>query len=225
MNDLKTEIVGSYIREVSDSIHKLPMDTILQIAEVIDDARFNRKRVFIFGNGGSAATASHFACDLAKGGIVPREPRLRVVALTDNMPLFSAWANDSCYDNVFSEQLENLVESGDIVIGISGSGNSPNVLNAIRLARLAGAFTIAFAGFNGGKVKDVVNLCLTVPNYCMEQVEDIHLVLAHMITLCVRTRALEQSVVRDLADETQVSLTDSKDNRSPAFLSVVQNTR
>jgi D-sedoheptulose 7-phosphate isomerase len=200
MNQDNCGIINTYLAQVGTTLARLPVKTVEEIVGVLDEARATGKRVFLFGNGGSAATASHFACDLAKGTIVPGEPRLKVIALTDNVPLLSAWANDTCYENVFSQQLENLVEPGDAVIGISGSGNSANVLNALRVAHSAGAFTIAFTGFDGGKVKELVDLCLIVPNYSMKQVEDIHLLLAHLITTCLRTRALEKVGIKDFID-------------------------
>jgi len=106
--------------------------------------------------------------------------------LTDNVPLLSAWANDTAYENVFAEQLENFIEMGDIAIGISGSGNSQNVLNGVKVAKAKGATTIGFIGFDGGKLKDLVDLAIIVPNHNMEQVEDIHLLLEHVITTCLR---------------------------------------
>jgi D-sedoheptulose 7-phosphate isomerase len=142
--------------------------------------------VIIMGNGGSAATASHFACDLGKGTLAPGQPRFRVISLTDNMPLFSALANDFGYDQVFSEQLKSLVREGDVVIGISGNGNSPNVLNGIRAAREAQAITVGLVGFDGGALKDLADLSIHVPSDCMEQVEDVHVILEHLISTCLR---------------------------------------
>ena len=180
------EDIRLYLAEVQATLKKLPLDKIRDVIGVLQHARLNNKQVFILGNGGSAATASHFACDLGKGTLMVGRPRFRVIALTDNMPLFSAWANDHGYENVFAEQLASFVQPGDVVIGISGSGNSVNVLKAIELARSIRATTIGFTGFDGGKLKDMVDICLLVPNHCMEQVEDIHLVLEHLICTCLR---------------------------------------
>ncbi len=178
--------IKSYLADVSGTIEKLPVDTIAQVVEIIENARINGKQVFLFGNGGSAATATHFACDLSKGGIVKGKPRIKAISLCDNLSLMTAWGNDTAYEYVFAEQLENLVQSGDVVIGISGSGNSPNVLNGMKVAREKGAKTIGFGGFDGGKLQDMVDVPLVVSNHCMEQVEDIHLVLEHVITTAVR---------------------------------------
>jgi D-sedoheptulose 7-phosphate isomerase len=138
------------------------------------------------GNGGSAATASHFACDLSKGTLMPGRPRFRVIALTDNMALFSAYANDYGYDSVFAQQLASIMRPGDVVVGISGSGNSPNVISAIELANKMQATTIGLTGFEGGKLSSLVDICVLVPNHCMEQIEDIHLMLEHTICTCLR---------------------------------------
>ena len=180
------EDIKQYIAEIKETLDLLPYDKIQDVIEILQYARMNDRQIFIMGNGGSAATASHFACDLAKGTLLPNKPRFRVIALTDNMPLFSAYANDNGYEHVFSEQLANLVRRGDIVIGISGSGNSVNVLNAIKLAKSVQATTIGLTGFDGGKLKDLVDVCIHVPNDCMKQVEDMHLMLGHLICSCLR---------------------------------------
>jgi len=180
------EGIKTYMDELIDLLNRVPHFPIQDVISILAHARFNNKQVIIMGNGGSAATASHFACDLGKGTLVPDLPRFRVIALTDNMPLFSALANDFGYDHVFSEQLQSLIQPGDVVIGISGSGNSPNVLNAITSARKAKAITIGLVGFDGGLMKDLVDVYIHVPSNNMEQVEDVHLVLEHLICTCMR---------------------------------------
>jgi D-sedoheptulose 7-phosphate isomerase len=170
-----------YVQEIKDSLDRLPWEAIETAIAVLQEARLTDRQVFIMGNGGSAATASHFACDLGKGTVMPGLPRFRVIALTDNMPLFSALANDYGYDRVFAEQLASLVRPGDVVIAISGSGNSANVLQAVDFARQVGATTVGMTGFDGGKLKDAVDVSILVPNGCMEQVEDLHLLLEHLI--------------------------------------------
>jgi D-sedoheptulose 7-phosphate isomerase len=182
-------VIQDYLTDLQTTLSNLPLNDIERAVEVLIDARLNDRQVFTLGNGGSAATASHFACDLGKGTVVPGYPRFRVMALTDNMPLFSALANDYGYEHVFVEQLANLVRPGDVVIGISGSGNSANVLNAIQLAREVGATTIGMTGFDGGKLKGMVDICILSPSHCMEKVEDTHLVLEHLISTAVRERA------------------------------------
>jgi D-sedoheptulose 7-phosphate isomerase len=184
-----------YVSQLRETLGQLPWEAIRDTIGVLHYARMNDAQVFIMGNGGSAATASHFACDLGKGTLLPGNPRFRVIALTDNVPTFSAYANDCGYEHVFREQLASLVRKGDVVIGISGSGNSANVLNAIEFARDNLAITIGFVGFDGGKLKGMVDICVHVPNYCMEQVEDIHLMLAHLICTCLR-RTLDRDQIR-----------------------------
>jgi D-sedoheptulose 7-phosphate isomerase len=186
LNEANLETIKDYISQVADTLSKLPVDQIAGVVDVLSEARDRGSRIFIFGNGGSAATASHFAADLAKGAIHRGKPRFKAFALTDNVPLLSAWANDTDYGNIFSEQLESFVEANDIAIAISGSGNSPNVLNGAEVAKAKGATTIGFIGFDGGRLKDLVDIALVVPSHNMEQVEDIHLLLEHVITTCLR---------------------------------------
>ena len=182
-----SEAITAYLSDMQGTLSKLPIDEIERVVNVLRQARAQRKRVFLFGNGGSAATASHLACDLGKGTITNGRPPLRATALTDNMPLISAWANDSSYDNVFAQQLQGEIEPGDIAMGISGSGKSPNVLNAVRVAKSAGAITIGLTGFDGGDLKNLVDFCIVIPCHSIDQVEDVHLVLGHVIASCLRS--------------------------------------
>ena len=186
MSQEAVEIIQRYLSEVSATLAKLPVEGIARVVEILEETRIKGRRVYTFGNGGSAATASHFASDLAKGAISKGKPRIKAFALTDNVPLLSAWANDTAYENIFAEQLENFIEVGDIAIGISGSGKSQNVLKGVKVAKAKGATTIGFIGFDGGELKDLVDIAIVVPNHNMEQVEDIHLLLEHVITTCLR---------------------------------------
>jgi D-sedoheptulose 7-phosphate isomerase len=138
------------------------------------------------GNGGSASTATHFVCDLGKNTRSPHLPNFRVIGLSDNMAIFSALANDEGYENVFAQQLSSFVQPEDIVIGISASGNSPNVLKAMELANQRGARTVAFTGFDGGKLRSLAGIEIHVPSHCIEHVEDIHLMLEHLITKALK---------------------------------------
>jgi len=190
-----SQSIETYMAHLRETVSRLPTQLIEQvITTLLENARAGRK-VFICGNGGSASTASHFACDLAKNTLVPEAPRFRVVALTDNMPLMTAWANDTDYSNVFAAQLDSLVEPQDVVIGISCSGNSANVLNAMALARQRGAITIAFTGDQGGRLSDMVDLCIRVPSPHIEQQEDIHLILEHCICNAIRTELRQEAQV------------------------------
>ena len=151
------------------------------------------------GNGGSAATASHFALDLAKNTIVPGAPRLKAISLTDHVPLITAWSNDTAYKHIFAEQLANMIEPGDVVIGISASGNSQNVINALQLAKESHAATIGLLGAKGGRIKDIVDVYILAPGHNIEQEEDAHLILAHVITRhmreVVRTQISNASII------------------------------
>ncbi|HIK00789.1 TPA: SIS domain-containing protein [archaeon] len=191
-----------YISKLKDTMDKLDKKKIEQIVDSLMDVYKKDKRVFMFGNGGSAAMASHFAVDLGKGTISGCEPwdkgimhgkkRFKVFCLNDNIPIMTAWANDSSYDNIFTEQLENLVERGDLVVGVSGSGNSLNVLNAIKLANEKGATTVGLTGYEGGKLKGLAKICLVVPVHSMRMIEDVHLMLEHLITEYIYQKLKEE---------------------------------
>lgn len=180
-----------YTGELKRTLDNLPFDKLQQVVDVLHKARIEGRQVFIMGNGGSASTATHMACDIGKNTATPGYPRMRAIALNDNMAFFSALANDNGYENVFSEQLLNLVQPGDIVLAISASGNSPNVLKAIETAKEHNAFTIGWSGYEGGKLSKLADLSIVVHNHCIEQVEDIHLMLEHMIVHGLR-RAIQQ---------------------------------
>jgi D-sedoheptulose 7-phosphate isomerase len=202
--------IDVYLGQVQELLGRLPRQDIQAVIAVLRYARVNGRQVFIMGNGGSAATASHFACDLGKGTIRDGFPRFQVTALTDNMPLFSAWANDAGYEHAFSQQLVSLVDPGDIVIAISGSGNSPNMLNAASVAKSMGAITIGLTGFSGGKLKDLVDICVIVPSDCMEQIEDVHLVLEHLICTALRRDHLEQHAAPPMFIPRRVSMPEPR---------------
>ncbi len=188
--------VRHYFSEITETLTRIDEGPINQVIGLLHEARVNGRQVFIMGNGGSASTASHFVCDLAKNTRQPDWPHYRVIGLTDNMAIFSAYANDEGYENVFAMQLANLVQPGDVVIGISTSGNSQNVLRGIALANEKGATTVGFTGFDGGKLAGMVDIHSHTPSYCIEHVEDIHLMLEHLITKVLRemteTVAVEQ---------------------------------
>lgn len=175
-----------YAHDLSRTLSRMPWDAIDMTINVLHSTRISGSQVFIMGNGGSAATALHMACDLGKNTVVPGLPRLRVMSLTDNMALFSAHANDNSYENVFAEQLDNFVRAGDVAIAISASGNSPNVLNGIARARSLGAVTIGWCGNDGGKLAGLVDIPVIVPNSCTEQIEDVHLIMEHIVTVALR---------------------------------------
>jgi D-sedoheptulose 7-phosphate isomerase len=177
----------------------LPYDAIEQATQELLRGYEKQKKVFLFGNGGSAALASHFACDLGKGTVLDGNnmKRFRVLALTDNLPLVTAWANDNSYECVFAEQLRNFVAAGDIAFAISGSGNSPNVLRALEMARAAGAFNIGLTGFRGGMMKRLCDVCIIIPSENMQIIEDLHLSVAHAIFSVIRQKLVGDIVAKD----------------------------
>ena len=178
-----------YLSEVSKTLDTMKKDLpgkTRDIVSVLTTARDSGKRIYTLGNGGSASTASHMASDLNKGANRQDSPRFKAIALTDNIPAMSAWANDSSYEDIFVEQLKNHLEKGDVVIAISGSGNSSNILKAVHYANDIGATTVGLSGFDGGKLSKIAKISYVVPNNCMQQVEDIHLLIEHMLSLILR---------------------------------------
>ena len=184
--------IRKYIDEVREVLQKIPVYDIRRVIDALALAYSQDKQIFIMGNGGSAATASHFANDLNKAASSEGRRRFRAVALTDNVPLLTAWGNDLSYDDIFVEQLKNLYNNGAVVIGISGSGNSPNVLKALRFAKDRGATTIGFTGYQGGMLRGIVDECIIVPSDCMQQIEDAHLVLEHLMCTVLREEVTRQ---------------------------------
>jgi|SRR5579875_2520171 len=178
--------ITRYFKEIEQMMQEISLPQLEYVLTILEQTYYTGHRIFIMGNGGSAATASHFALDLAKNTIMLAAPRLKALSLTDHVPLITAWSNDTAYEHVFAEQLANLVEPGDAVVGISTSGNSLNVINAMLLARQHGARTIALLGARGGKLKDIVDAYVLVPGHNIEQEEDAHMILTHIITRHMR---------------------------------------
>jgi D-sedoheptulose 7-phosphate isomerase len=186
--------MNSYFSELEQMVRSISRPDLEHVLSLLESVYRSGHRIFIIGNGGSAATASHFALDLAKNTIMPGAPRLKAISLTDHVPLITAWSNDTAYEHIFAEQLANMIESGDMVIGISASGNSPNVINALLLARQYRAFTVGLLGARGGKMKEMVDAYVLAPGQNIEQEEDAHMILAHVITRHMR------EVVRSYAE-------------------------
>jgi D-sedoheptulose 7-phosphate isomerase len=180
------ELIDAYFSELAQMLRSIARSDMQKVLSLLEDAYQNGYRVFIMGNGGSAATASHFALDLAKNTIMPGAPRLKAISLTDHVPLITAWSNDTAYEHIFAEQLANIIEPGDVVIVISTSGNSPNVINALLLAKESRARTIGLLGAKGGKTRDMVDAYVLAPGQNIEQEEDAHMILAHVITRYMR---------------------------------------
>jgi D-sedoheptulose 7-phosphate isomerase len=188
----KSEIksfIQEYIDEIKNALDTLDTEEINKALLMLIQAYEKGSRVFIFGNGGSASTATHMACDLGKGTLARfydnKEKRLRVMSLTDNIALLTAYANDLSFDHAFVQQLRNLVEKNDLVIVLSGSGNSKNLIKAIKYAKSHGAKTIGILGFkNGGKLAEMVDCKIIVQSNHYGPVEDVHLILNHLLASC-----------------------------------------
>ena|SRR5256885_4142965 len=185
---LSIDTARTYFANLNGVLECVPYQAVDQITAVLVQAYLQNRSVFVFGNGGSAALASHLACDLGKGTAVKGRRRFRVLSLTDNIPVITAWANDARYEDIFAEQLRNFMEKGDIVLAISGSGNSLNVINALGVAREMRAYVMGLTGFRGGKMKDLCDLCLIVPSDNMQLIEDVHVCICHAIFTIMRNQ-------------------------------------
>ena len=175
------ESIKKYIEKESNVLNDLPVDDINNVLNVLEKARLSHKRIFICGNGGSASTAAHFECDFNKGVSYEQEVKYDFECLSDNVPMMMAIANDISYNDIFLVPLRNKMKKGDIVIGISGSGNSENVIRAIKYANENGGITIAFTGFDGGKVKKLAKYGIHINVNDMQITEDMHLVIDHLM--------------------------------------------
>jgi len=169
-----------------ENIQKNYLDIIEKIFRLLEDARENKNTIFVMGNGGSASTASHFTSDLLKTSILKNKTRVKAISLSDNIPVMLAWSNDSSYDNIFVGQLENFLQKNDIVIGISGSGNSQNVINAIDFAKKNGAKTISLTGKGGGNLTKISEISFVVPSDDMLTIETMHLLITHLLITMIR---------------------------------------
>ena len=173
--------IRRYLTQLQDVLTKVDVGEIAAIADVLHAAYQQQKTILVMGNGGSGATASHMVCDLNKGACFHAEKKFRLISLSDCTPLILALGNDAGYESIFVEQLKNYARPGDVVLGISGSGNSPNVLRAIEYAKRLGCVTLGACGFNGGKLKSLVDHCFHVKVNDMQFVEDVHLILVHIL--------------------------------------------
>ena len=191
------EFVEGYFSEMKSVIEKMPLEDIERAVELLFDAWQRGSQVFTCGNGGSASTATHFACDLSKTTIVEGKKRFKAYCLNDNIPLMTALINDEGFDNLFYEQLKDRFEEGDILICISvhgGAGKdkaglwSQNLLKAMKYAGEMGGKTIGFSGFDGGPMKEIADVCIVVPADSTPQVESFHTALEHLICSCLKER-------------------------------------
>jgi D-sedoheptulose 7-phosphate isomerase len=177
--------IRRYFYNLTGLVSQLPYNSITQIVSIFLDAFAEQRTVYVFGNGGSAASASHLMCDINKGASAEGK-RPRVMALTDNASLLTAWANDFGYERVFSEQLKTFIKPRDVAFAISTSGDSPNVLLALETAREYGAMTVGLGGCQGGQMKSLCDVCAIVPSDNVQLVEDLHHAMIHSIFVAVR---------------------------------------
>lgn len=175
------EWIREHVGSLGAALASLPVAELEQLGEVLYRAYADNKQVFTLGNGGSASNASHMAADLAKNTIGPNMPRFRILSLNDNVPLMTALANDLGYDQIFREQLVNLVQAGDVLMVISGSGCSPNVLEAMRYARERSAEVVALLGSGGGAAVSFADVAVTISSSDYGVIEDAHLVVNHIL--------------------------------------------
>jgi len=173
-----------YKDELLKAIASIDLEKVGQAIEILARARDEGRRIFVCGNGGSASTASHFATDLVKGASYGRAARFRILALTDSLPTITAYSNDVGYECIFAEQLKNFAEPGDVVMGISSSGNSPNVLRAVEYGNSIGCRTIALSGREGGRLGPLAQLNIQISHAHTGRIEDLHMVVLHMIGYC-----------------------------------------
>jgi D-sedoheptulose 7-phosphate isomerase len=180
--------IRSFLDEQKKCLSNILKDTseIDQVVNHLIKIRNQKKTIFTMGNGGSASTASHFVSDILKTCITKNNNRFQATSLVDNIPVILAWSNDVSYESIFLEQLKNSLKKNDVVIGFSGSGNSTNILNALRYAKKNNAFCIGFTGESGGKMKNLCDICIRVPSNEMLSIESQHVILCHCIANCIR---------------------------------------
>ncbi len=180
------EMIEEYFAKVNGACSKVNKEEINKLVEILERAYYQKRNIFIFGNGGRGAAASHFSQDLAKGtlnGDIRRDDlRFKAMSLTDNVPYILALANDEGYHSIFEQQLRNYSEPGDVSIAISGSGNSPNIIKAIQYANKKKMITIGLTGFDGGELRQIAQYCVHVPTYDMGVTESVHGIIAHYVT-------------------------------------------
>lgn len=187
-----TQGTAHYVRDYFEALKSLldavePAE-IARVVEVLFDAYKSDRRLVLCGNGGSASTASHLVCDLAKNIYLDGGKPFEVVALTDSPALLSAWGNDTHFDNVFAGQARTWLREGDVLIAISGSGNSPNILRVVEVANEVGATSVGFCGYEGGKLAEVARISIVVRQRNMQQVEDLHMIFGHVVFSALRDR-------------------------------------
>lgn len=176
-------MLSQYFEHVADVLPRIPVEPVERIVEIMKNAQASRRTIFMLGNGGSSANASHIVNDLVKSAVHPDRPRFRVFCLTDNTATLTAYSNDESYDVALAKQLEALASQGDVAFALSGSGNSPNVLRAMETAREMGLTRVGLTGRGGGKLAPLCDVAVVVPSESMQIIEDAHLVILHAMFL------------------------------------------
>ncbi len=187
MSRVEKEIDG-YLASVAAVVREVDAKAVRDVVDVFDRAYRDRGTIFLFGNGGGAATSAHLACDLAKGTAAVGRRRIKALSLSTNVAVITAWANDTDYTNTFGEQLYNLADERDVAVAFSGSGMSPNVINALKVIKELGGTAVLFSGGDGGKAREHADVAVLVPSRNTQIVEDVHMVLGHVIFTLLRDR-------------------------------------
>ncbi len=182
------EFLTKYLNEQFSCLKELSNNTTLleSVVEKLLVARSSNSLIITMGNGGSASTASHFTADLLKTTIMKDQKRFQSLCLTDNIPVMTAWSNDTSYDEIFKEQLRNFIKKNDVIVAFSGSGTSKNIVKALEFAKNSGAYVIGFTGMSGGDFTEICDICIKIPSTNMLTIESFHLMLCHVITSCIR---------------------------------------
>lgn len=179
-------MIDDYFQGIETGIHCIDVSQIERIIQLFKDANHEKKRIFMIGNGGSAATANHFTCDFGKNAARGESDRFKIISLCDNVSYITAYGNDIGYECVFVEQLKNQLESGDILVAISASGNSSNIIKAVELARNRHGIVIGLTGFDGGQLGKLADINLNIDLAAIEQIEDIHMMILHILVYCFK---------------------------------------
>ena len=178
--------VDDYLNDIANISRELDAGAIIKIIGIFKDAHKKRKKIYVIGNGGSAATANHFACDLGKNATRKDNDRFAIISLCNDISCITAYGNDEGYETIFEEQLKNFLDKGDILFCISASGNSPNIIRAAEYAKNKKRTVVGLTGFKGGKLKDIADQNITVFSDSFEKIEDIHLVITHVTVYCFK---------------------------------------
>ena len=183
-------IVSNYKNDIINFCENINTESLNQVCEILLEAYKSKKRIFVAGNGGSAGTANHFTCDFGKNAVKSETNRPKIISLSANMEVVTALGNDFCYGDIFVEQLKNLMDDGDVILLISASGNSPNVVNAAKYVKSRGGQVIGFTGFSGGQLSAYSDVEMNVPSDSYEKIEDLHMIFCHMIVCCFKAMHL-----------------------------------